>query len=77
MRSEEINTNIPIFVTVNRNGFVNCWIDEPTKNDKVGKWVAKYSLADSIFYNKVKGIIKETNYSWNNSEPLVLTLNKN
>ena len=73
----EISANVPIFITVNRNGFVNCWLNEPTKNNKSGKWIGKYSLADSIFYKKAKNIVKETCYSWQNDEPIILTLNKN
>lgn len=77
MISSDINTNIPIYITVNRNGFINCWLNEPIRNEKSGKWIGKYAFADSKFYNKAKNIIKDTNYSWQNLEPLVITLNKN
>ena len=63
-------------MTVNRSGFITSWLNEPIKNEKSGKWVGKYALSDSLFYKKVKKIVKETNYSWQNTEPIILTLNK-
>lgn len=77
MRENEIKSNIPIFVTVNRNGFMNCWLNEPTRDEKAGKWVGKYVIADSINYERAKKIVKEIDYGWNNLEPMVLTFNKN
>lgn len=77
MNVKDINSNIPIYITVNRNGFINCWLNEPYKDNKSGKWIGKYSLANYENYMYVTKIVKETSYSWNNSEPLILTLNKN
>ena len=76
INTSDINSNIPIFVTVNRNGFINCWLNEPIKDEKAGKWVGKFTFADSENYERVKSIVKETGYSWNIDEPLILTLNK-
>ena len=71
------SSNIPIYITVNRNGFINCWLDEPTKDSKIGKWVGKYTFANSIVYGNATQIVKETQYSWNNNEPIIITLTKN
>lgn len=62
-----------IYITVNRNGFMTIWHDEPIKNEKTGKWEGKMPVANSIIYKDFTNMIKESNICWTN-EPIVFDI---
>ena len=67
------NHNNLVFITVNKNGFMSIWNDEPVKNESTGKWEGKFLYANSELYKEFKKLIKESNINWIN-EPIVLDI---
>lgn len=57
-------TQTPIYVTVNKNGFMTIWHDEPIKNEVSGKWEGNYSFCNSYMYNEFYKLIKDTNINF-------------
>ena len=62
-------TQTPLFITVNKNGFMSIWYDEPIKNEKLGKWRGSFPFCNSIMYNEFAVMIKEANINFI-SEPI-------
>jgi hypothetical protein len=51
-----------INITVNKNGEIGIWLDQPIRKDKV--WKGKFPYINSICYKQVKKIVKETQMDW-------------
>lgn len=60
-----------ITVTVNPSGFASMWIDNPYRLEN--KWKGNFIYVNSLVYNQIKKLIKETNMSWD-SEPITIPI---
>ena len=63
-KEKELSKNIDLWASINKNGFINVSIDEPTRNELKGKWDYKYPFVNSIVYTRIKDIIEHSHLNW-------------
>lgn len=59
---------------VNKDGFVGMSIDQPQRDEELGKWVVKYPYCNSIMYAQILEMISKAQFGWNN-EPEYIEIN--
>lgn len=66
--------NLTIWVAVNKNSFVNLFINEPQRNNDTCKWVGDFFI-NSLLYNQFKDMVEKSNMNWlNEPEPFTINL---
>ena len=68
-----MNKSVDIWVSINKNGFINMTIDKPERNTDVGKWTYKQSFVNSVIYNEIKQLVEHSHLTWE-SESEFLTI---
>lgn len=53
-----------VWASINKNGFVMLWLDEPKRNEETGKWEAKYPYVNSVIYKQFSDFIQKTKLTW-------------
>jgi len=59
---------LSIWLTVNKNGSVLLHTSEPRKNEDTGKWESDNLYCNSVLYEQMKELVKNSGMGWN-SEP--------
>lgn len=59
-------------ITVNQNGFIGVWLDEPKRLKNV--WKGKFPFVNYLVYKKIKNIVKESQMNWE-SDFITIPLN--
>ncbi len=54
-----------IWFAVNHNENVVMFLDEPVKNEKLGKWESKYPYINSLIYKDICNLVKQSKMNWN------------
>lgn len=60
-----------IWFAVNKNEKVVMFIDEPTKNESIGKWESKYPYINSLIYKDICKLVQQSKMNWNSEAQCV------
>ena len=64
---------IQIWFGVNKQDYLQLFLDEPKKDMKVGKYVGKYPFVNSLWYDEMYKMVKAAGMTWE-SEPQCLDI---
>ena len=68
----KVNT-IDIWISVNKNGFINMSLDEPQRNDSIKKWIYHKPFINICVYKEVTNLVEHSKLNWEH-EPEFLTI---
>jgi hypothetical protein len=71
MEEKEKLKSVQIWFCVNRNGDIRMFTDNPTKNEKLGKWTSKNPFINSVLYNDISQIVKSAHMTFENNPEII------
>lgn len=60
-----------IWFAVNKNDHVVMFIEEPIKNEKLGKWESKYPYINSSIYKEICSLVQQSKMNWNSESQCI------
>ena len=68
---DQKNKVLTIWFAVNKNGFINMFLNPPTRNKECGMWVSNHYFINSIIYPQICTLVQKAKMTWD-SEPEVI-----
>jgi len=65
------NKVLTIWFAVNKNGFINMFLNAPTRNKELGIWTSNHYFVNSSIYPQICTLVEKAKMNWD-SEPEVI-----
>jgi len=65
------NKTLTVWFAVNKNGFVNMFLNTPVRNKESGVWTSNHYFINSEIYPQICTLVEKAKMNWD-SEPEVI-----